>query len=271
MKLFTSYWDDKVFKKYLEEVKDVDFSLFINSFPSKPEDLSSINILALCEPNEYFGWNDHVIKNQHLFDVILTVEKDILDKCPNSMFFTLGHTWMKPDQYNKVIPKKYELAHLAGALKKAPGHMLRHELLEKEHLIKMPTKFFETYGDRHDIEKARIGRAFVYSTSEYNIAIENFAKEGWFTEKLIDCFLFKSIPIYWGDPEIDRYFDPEGIITFDGNVDELIYTINNIGKDFYQSKIKVLEENFQRSLEWVNYEKNLSKRIINIFKYNNII
>lgn len=269
MKLFTSYFDEKEIEGLLNKYSHVDFTLFINTLPSSPTDFSSINILALCEPGEYFGWTSKVIENHKSFDVIFTFDDRILNNCDNAQFLTLAHSWLQPDQYTITKEKKFEIAHLAGALKKAPGHLLRHEILERENEFKLPTKFFHTYGERYDIEKARIGREEVYSTSQYNVAIENFHKRGWFTEKLIDCFLLKTIPLYWGCSNIGDFFNKEGIIEF-GDVDDLIYITSQLDEKYYQSKLKYIEENHQEALNWLSYQKALTDNIISIFEYNNI-
>lgn len=56
---------------------------------------------------------------------------------------------------------------------------------------------------------------------EYSIAIENSSQKNYFTEKIIDCFLSWTIPIYWGCPNISNYFpedsfylikDPEDVL-----------------------------------------------------------
>ena len=40
-----------------------------------------------------------------------------------------------------------------------------------------------------------------------------------FTDKIIDCFLTGTIPIYHGCQDISDYFDIEGIIIFNENLD----------------------------------------------------
>jgi hypothetical protein len=42
---------------------------------------------------------------------------------------------------------------------------------------------------------------------QFNIACENSRSPGYITEKLIDPLLVGSVPIYWGDPEIERDFN----------------------------------------------------------------
>ncbi len=42
----------------------------------------------------------------------------------------------------------------------------------------------------------------------YSVVIENVQERDYFSEKLIDAILCKTVPIYWGCPNIGDYFDP---------------------------------------------------------------
>ena len=46
----------------------------------------------------------------------------------------------------------------------------------------------------------------------FHVAIENVRQPHYFTEKLLDCFLTNTMPIYWGCPNIGAYFDTSGMI-----------------------------------------------------------
>ena len=109
-------------KDKLKEISHLDFSLFVESIPETEEELSSINILAIYEPNEYFGLHDWAIQNKNLFDVILTWDDKVLNNCENAIYTPFGHTWLKPDQYNKEHEKKFQLSHLCGNLLGANAH-----------------------------------------------------------------------------------------------------------------------------------------------------
>ena len=50
---------------------------------------------------------------------------------------------------------------------------------------------------------------------------DNQKTDNWFTEKVIDCFQTKTIPIYIGCPNIDKYFDTRGMIICN-NINDLI-------------------------------------------------
>ena len=47
---------------------------------------------------------------------------------------------------------------------------------------------------------------------KFTIAFENESHPGYTTEKIVEPMLAASIPIYWGDPEVARHFDMDGII-----------------------------------------------------------
>ena len=44
---------------------------------------------------------------------------------------------------------------------------------------------------------------------KYSIAIENSCKENYFSEKFTDCILSWTVPIYYGCPNIDKYFSKD--------------------------------------------------------------
>ena len=44
MKLKIKHFDAKVFEKKMEHLKDINFTLFMDDIPTKPEDSSEINI-----------------------------------------------------------------------------------------------------------------------------------------------------------------------------------------------------------------------------------
>jgi hypothetical protein len=270
MKIRVNHFDIEVFKKKLTHLENIDFSLFIDDVPKSQEDLSPVNIMVLQEPNEYFGYHDWAIANKELFSVILTWDDKILNTCDNAVFLPFGHTWFKPYQYEQPHEKRFELSHLRGTLLKTYGQSLRHELLDRKDEIKISTNFYATYGDRHNIENARIGKEEVFGNSMFGVAIENTSYNGYFTEKILDCFLLKTIPVYWGCSSITNFFEQDGIITFD-NVDDLIVKVNKLDESYYNDRLNVIEENYNRALSYVNYEQNIVDAITEIFKLNNLV
>ena len=271
MKLKIKHFDASVFEEKMKHLKDINFTLFVDDFPASEDVLSEINILVLQEPDEYFGLHNWAIKNSHYFSFILTWDDKVLNNTDNSSFLPFGHTWFKPNHYNKKYPKQFELSHLAGKLNKTYGHSLRHELLDREKEINKITKnFHHTYGNRYDIENARKGKMDVFAKSMFSVAIENTNHRGYFTEKILDLFLFKSVPIYWGCSNIGDFFDLDGIIQVQ-NIDDLIYKANNLSPKSYDQRHKAIEDNWIRALKFVDYEQSIVDEITSIFKHNGIL
>ena len=104
----------------------------------------------------------------------------------------------------------------------------------------------------------------------FGVAIENTSHNGYFTEKILDCFLLKTIPVYWGCSSITNFFKQDGIITF-SNIDDLIVKVNELDESYYNDRLDIIEENYNSALQFVNYEQNIVDAITEIFKLNSII
>lgn len=76
--------------------------------------------------------------------------------------------------------------------------------------------------------------------------------------------------MYWGCTDIDNFFNKEGIIKF-GNVDEFTYISNTLNEDYYNSRKEIIEENYQKALQYIDYESNVVNKITEIFKLNKLI
>jgi hypothetical protein len=270
MKIFVNHLDQDRITRDLNNLSHVDFSLFVDDIPKSQNDLSSINILVMQEPNEYFGLHDWAIQNKQYFSLILTWSDKVLNNCDNAAFFPFGCTWITQEQYSKPRTKKFEVSHLCGKLLKTYGHSLRHELLARKDEIKIPTNFYESYGDRYNIEDARKGKEFIFGDSMFGAVIENTSHSGYFTEKIMDCFLLKTVPIYWGCSNITEFFNKDGIIEFK-SVDDFIRISNKLDADYYNSLEQAIEDNFQRALSYYDYEKRIIDTINETFKINKLI
>ena len=64
-------------------------------------------------------------------------------------------------------------------------------------------------GDRYQVKVDWLSRY------RFNLAFENTRRAGWCTEKLVDPLHVHTIPIYWGDPRVKEYFNPESFICRD--------------------------------------------------------
>ena len=49
-----------------------------------------------------------------------------------------------------------------------------------------------------------------------SVVIENSREPSYISEKLIDAALCRTLPIYWGAPDVADWFDPAGLIAVVG-------------------------------------------------------
>ena len=106
----------------------------------------------------------------------------------------------------------------------------------------------EYYGDKLDV----FGRGFntfddkwdVLSPYKYHIAIENGSHSLYWTEKISDCFLANTFPIYYGCKNINDYFPNGGVQSID--IQDFNSTISIIDKtinsDTWENKQDTLSE-----------------------------
>jgi FkbM family methyltransferase len=225
-----------------------------------------------------------VIKNSYRYDLILTTDSIILDKCKNARFFPYGTTWLNKnknehkdslgvftsDISEKVKNKDFSISFLTSGLIGVEGYYIRSVIWNNRDLIKKKTIFYSstrthTTNITNDIkfsetlhdgllpndDKINIFR------SKFSIAIESNKEKSYFTEKLIDCFLTKTVPIYWGCPNISEFFDTRGMIIFD-TIEEFYEKINNINESDYDAMKPYIESNFITAQK---YAESFSVRI----------
>ena len=78
----------------------------------------------------------------------------------------------------------------------------------------------------------------------FSVAIENTFSEATFTEKLLDCFLTGTVPIYLGASDLGSIFDTQGIIQLDSN-----FNIEELTPELYKSLYPHILKNYIISLE----------------------
>jgi hypothetical protein len=210
--------------------------------------------------------------NYKKFDAILTFDADLL-KLPNSIFRNGGgevvlnknvHKQMYPiladDTLFNIYSKKRMVSFITSNKIFTEGHKFRIKCIN--HLANKNCKT-DLYGVGF---KEIVGKIEGLKDYAFSIAMENGVYENYFTEKILDCFLTGTIPIYHGCPNISNFFDMNGILTFNTE-DELVDIINNLTLDFYSSKIESIKKNFDLALNYrynndIYFEKYI-KQIIN--------
>jgi hypothetical protein len=143
--------------------------------------------------------------------------------------------------------------------KYAPGHIYRHQLVERILQTNLP---IDIYGRGcHFYNDSRVKQSFEqYDTTpteqyRYHICIENHQSNNYFSEKIINPFLTNTIPIYLGCRKIEDYF-PNQILYLTGNLDSDIKILTDIfnNEDNFKKNI-----NIEKVIEVTNIFNNLDK------------
>ncbi len=97
----------------------------------------------------------------------------------------------------------------------------------------------------------------------YSIAFENSAAPHYFSEKLMDCFLCRTLPIYYGSPEIARYFPARSILPLDPGDPRAPDRIREIvASDLWRERRDALEE----ARRLVLHEHNMFARLARLMR-----
>ena len=97
------------------------------------------------------------------------------------------------------------------------------------------------YGELNDNGVCKYKGLVNYQKS---IAIENSSQKNYFTEKLIDCFVCNTLPIYWGCPNIFDYFPEKSIrvIKNSDSIDDIMQKIKQPVTDEEINSLKIAKE-----------------------------
>lgn len=192
----------------------------------------------------------YIENNYHKFDSIFTFDKNLLDISEKFILTPIGGCWI--ESHNRLIfEKNKNVSMILSNKKQTLGHLLRHEIYNTCYEI-------DYFGFMKPISNKIEG----LKDYRFSVVIENHKEDFYFTEKLIDCFVTGTIPIYWGCPSIDKFFDMDGILSFN-NIDELDKILNNLNENLYLEKINSVNKNFELSKKYLICENKIYNLIKN--------
>ena len=278
LRMHANFFDVSKFWKVFEFDDDFMYKP-ISVFCDHPADdyhlsLNPINILMIMEPNEFFGLHDYAIKEGHKYNVILTWSKKVLDNCDNAIEFPFGVSWVDGEFIDemKTKEKTFEISYLCGANKKIDGHFRRHRIFDRKDEVKIPKKFWMTLPDfDHNTGKVMdmSGKNVVWEDSMFSLCMENSTHHGYFTEKVLDAFLTRTVPVYWGCKDLDKYFDSRGFIKCETE-DEIIEKINNLTEEDYHSRKEYIDKNFKLAQHYADIVLRLKNWLTDLIKLNKV-
>jgi|LauGreDrversion4_2_1035121.scaffolds.fasta_scaffold421788_2 hypothetical protein len=236
------------------------------------------NIYIQVEPNIIFDNEDYLIQNFRRYHTIITFNKNVLDKCKNAKFYVYGTTWIEKSYYENIDTSKkcFKISTLAGAkiINNAAGHRLRQLIHHSQTELKdFPITFFRSFNQTPHItdygnnpflgggnsSTTPHNKVPLFEEFQFAIIIENSQQINYFTEKIMDCLLTKTIPIYWGCPNISNFFDTSGwIVLQTATIEELKQKLSILHDKYYDSYRHVIEKNYNEALKYVDLYTNIN-------------
>jgi glycosyltransferase involved in cell wall biosynthesis len=219
----------------------------------------------LFEQRGYYQNNlyNAILKNYNKFDVVYTFDRDLLSKIPNAKFLPptevsqfnrlpnpSNYPPYKSDMFDtyelsmdafQIYPKSKMVSAVVSSKAFLPGH------IKRLNFIQAVSNRIDWYGRGVRDITSKIDALRDY---RFSIAIENVScDDNYFSEKIVDCFLTGTIPIYHGCIHISEFFDKRGILTFETQ-EELDNILDSLSEEKYNSMLEYAKSNFEACFKY---------------------
>jgi len=214
------------------------------------------------------AWHDYdkiILDNPQAYTYLLTQFPELL-KLPNSVKLIGNGSFVDPAP---EIKKKFGVSIVLTNRMVAPGHPMRHELYERRKEVKIPFDIYRGTWNQFEPSEDTLPmppwpnkkwKVKVFDCM-FHVCIEGFHNEYYFSEKLIDCLITKTIPLYWGCTTIEDYFNTNGFIIIE-SVDDLIEKLNMLTPEVYERMLPIVNDNYEKGLKHYKYEDILKEAML---------
>ncbi|MFA6391469.1 MAG: glycosyltransferase family 10 [Patescibacteria group bacterium] len=247
-----------------QDIKECDYWIVLNNV-NKEERVncpSENTILFALEPSSIQKYKPAFL-NQ--FSKVVTAQKNIKHKDVVNTLTTLFWHFNKTydDLAETHLVKKTKLISIITSNKAlSKGHRKR---------LQFAYRLKEYFGDSIDLFGRGI-RPFddkweVLAPYKFTVSIENEWESDWITEKLTDCFLTYTFPLYYGCPNAEEYFHPDSFVRIDiDNFDQSIKVIENIlsNAQYYQDHLNALKISRDQVLNKYNFFPLVANNVISL-------
>jgi hypothetical protein len=202
-------WKDMVFTE--EDIPECDYLVILDK-PGKDISIkvNKDNIIHLClePPNEVSKYRQYANTNAGIIFNQLDIKR-------NNILSHGALPWHINKNYDELtqctpelLKKDNKIVWITSNQNTSKGHNERMKFLERIKplpCMEIKGRGFEEVEDKWD----------VLSKSKYAIAYENFQNDYYWTEKIADCFLSYTLPLYFGCNRISDFFPEKSFIQID--------------------------------------------------------
>ena len=193
---------------------------------------------------------------------LFTHSRELLEKISNAHFCPAYSVWYGTPKWGGKLTdeqKKTKMISFVGCEKAmAKMHLFRREVTQ--HFLN---------SDKVDVLGKAVGKFAscdeIFSGYRYNIALENDSYDYYFTEKIMNCFAAKTVPIYYGCPSIANFFNADGIIIIkEPTIEAVEEAINKCSVADYESRMEAIDDNYERVKQYLCVEDYLCNHYLEI-------
>ena len=196
--------------------------------------------LMIVEPDAVHAKHLRLVRLFHRrFFRVLTKNESVLKCIPNGIKFITGFSFVPPsDEIQAQKTRQFSI--IASAKRTYAGHRLRHAVIEaaRERGLAL-----DVMGRGYRPIETKVEGLAPY---RFSVVIENVREVSLITEKLIDALRCRTVPIYWGAPDVGSIFNSEGIIQCQ-SLDDIITALSTLTAADYDSRRAAIEVNAKKA------------------------
>lgn len=206
---FSMKWGDFIFTE--ESIDECDYLVILdypkNDFSIK---VNRDNILHVClePPNEVSKYRQYANKNvKWIFNQLDIKKNNILSHGALPWHINKSFDFLN-ELKAENLKKENTISWITSNQRSSKGHKSRMQFLDKirnESFVNLYGRGIKPIEDKWD----------ALSLSKYAIAYENYESDYYWTEKITDCFLSYTMPLYFGCNKIGDFFPENSFIQID--------------------------------------------------------
>lgn len=207
------------------------------------------------QPENYSSFIKHKSYFENEFNSVFTYDYETLNTIQNAKFVPFcADYWYGMNDESAISPDNYmhknrNISILASEKAKTPLHVVRRDLAMKCRA----SGIADAYGTFDGNMNAYVSPDITLQRYRYSIIIENDITPYFFTEKITNCFISQTVPVYLGASRIHEFFNQDGIITLTVNdTDRIEELLKQCTPEEYMRRLPAILDNFQRVQEYGN-------------------
>lgn len=211
--------------------------------------------IMVMEPGAIHSGHLKALRRSHKrFYKVLAHNAEFVSAIPNCIFLPFGSTWVT--DWRTLDTQKTRMISLIASNKRSQvGHRLRHRIVK--------------WAAGASVDMDVMGRGYMpFATKSdglapyrYSVVIENVREPNYFSEKLLDAVLCRTVPIYWGCPNIEDFLDTSGMIVCQ-NEEEVQTAILATTAEDYEARVPTLDAIQEKAAEYGDFYVRAARAVL---------